>query len=148
MTRSTQIPTRWIDQGAWKAVILAETPNRHTAGIIEVYLKNHLSDKTNWRSLLKNELASDVDLFSEKKRIIELLPSELKKYVSENDEVLEINYPVNEYLIKPKTVTFDKEKNISGVLKGIKGQYLLLDDDRAFNVRRHSGYLTELVVND
>jgi hypothetical protein len=31
-SRETQIPTRWIDQGANQALILAETPYRQLAG--------------------------------------------------------------------------------------------------------------------
>jgi len=46
ITRETQIPTRWIDQGAVQAIQLAVTPNRYLAGMIEVSLKEHLADKT------------------------------------------------------------------------------------------------------
>ena len=44
VTRQDQAPIRWIDQGAWKSIILAETPYRQLAGSLEVYLKNHLTD--------------------------------------------------------------------------------------------------------
>nr|WP_321450068.1 DUF2797 domain-containing protein [uncultured Carboxylicivirga sp.] len=144
VTRNTQIPTRWIDQGAWKAIIIAETPNRHIAGVIESYLKHHFSDKTNWRNMLKNILAEDIDLLDEKKKAIELLPAELQKYTYSTDEALQLNYPVNQYPLKPQSVTFDKEASIEGVLQGIKGQYLLFDNDRVINIRRHSGYLVEI----
>ncbi len=49
VTRETQVPTRWIDQGANEAIKLAETPNRYLAGVLEVALKSEFTDKTNWR---------------------------------------------------------------------------------------------------
>ena len=61
VTRSGQIPTRWIDQGAWQTIKLAKTPNRYTAGLIEVALKEHISDRTNWQRMLKNQLIEGVD---------------------------------------------------------------------------------------
>src|SRR3972149_10601342 len=53
VTRSTQVPTRWIDQGASEAILFAKTPNRYLAGCIEVCLKKHVSDKTQWQRMLK-----------------------------------------------------------------------------------------------
>lgn len=140
VTRHHQIPTRWIDQGASYAIKLAQTPNRHIAGVIEVFLKQHLSDKTNWRAMLKNEVAHDLDLTAEKRRIAELLPTELRKYIIEEDVKQEINYPVNRYPSKIKSIGFDKLPEIEGVLAGIKGQYLIFEDDRVLNVRKHNGY--------
>lgn len=144
VTRHTQIPTRWIDQGAWKAVIIAETPNRHIAGVIEVFLKQYFSDKTNWRSMLKNEQATDVDILDQKQQASGLLPLELQRYLYADNKVLELNYPVMQYPAKPQSFTFDKESCIEGVLEGIKGQYLLFDKDRVINIRRHSGYLVDI----
>ena len=34
ITRSTQMPTRWIDQGATDAIVFARVPNRYTAGLV------------------------------------------------------------------------------------------------------------------
>ncbi len=68
VTRHSQVPTRWIDQGAVQAIELSRTPNRHTAGLIEVALKEHMKDKTNWRAMLKNEILFDGDLLEEKER--------------------------------------------------------------------------------
>jgi len=144
VTRNTQIPTRWIDQGAWKGIIIAETPNRHIAGIIEVFLKKHYSDKTNWRNMLKDIRAEEIDLLDEKSKALSLLPDELKKYTFQTSNICELNYPVNTFPSTPKSLTFDKEVIISGKLNGIKGQYLLFDDDRVLNIRRHSGYLISI----
>ena len=144
VTRSTQIPTRWIDQGASRAILLAKTPNRYLSGVIEVALKGHISDKTNWRRMLKNEIA-DYDLNEEKEKMKNLLPDELVQYVEfEDSDITQIEYPVDEFPDKVKSVGFDKLPEISGVLNGIKGQYLLLDDDRVLNIRKHTGYVLKL----
>uniref|UniRef100_UPI003217FE5D DUF2797 domain-containing protein n=1 Tax=uncultured Draconibacterium sp. TaxID=1573823 RepID=UPI003217FE5D len=140
VTRFHQIPTRWIDQGASFAIKVAKTPNRHIAGIIEVFLKNHFTDKTNWRSMLKNEVAEGIDLLQEKQKVIDLLPAELQKYVDPENEVTSIQYPVEQFPVKIKSIGFDKLPKIAGTLLGIKGQYLLLDDNRVLNIRKHNGY--------
>lgn len=139
VTRDTQIPTRWIDQGASYAIRVAETPYRKLAGDIEVALKNHFTDKTNWRRMLKNEIG-DFDLEEEKWQIEELLPNDLSEFMTEDDEIITINYPVQAYPEKVKSVGFDKVPIIEGTLLGIKGQYLLLDNDRVLNIRKHTGY--------
>lgn len=139
VTRSTQIPTRWIDQGASLAIRVAETPYRQLAGEIEVALKNRFTDKTNWRRMLKNEIG-DFDLEEEKWELEELLPNDLSQYMTDDDEITEINYPVLEFPDKIKSVGFDKTPIIEGELKGIKGQYLILDDGRVLNIRKHTGY--------
>jgi len=146
VTRSGQIPTRWIDQGAWQAIKLAKTPNRYTAGLIEVALKEHISDRTNWQRMLKNQLIEGVDLTIAKKDMIAHLPSDLQNYISEEDNITEINYPVNEYPEKVKSLSFDKLEEITGRLWGVKGQYLIFDDGTVVNMRKHTGYMVELEV--
>ncbi len=143
VTRYHQIPVRWIDQGAVKAIKLAETPNRHIAGVIEVFLKDHLADKTNWKSMLKG-VSEDVDLLLEKERASSLLPDELKMYVTDDDTVTEINYSVLDFSNEPKTFVLDKQKEIRGTLTGIKGQYLIFGSGDVFNVNRYSGYSVSL----
>lgn len=143
VTRSTQIPTRWIDQGASYAIRVAETPYRKLAGDIEVALKSHFTDKTNWRRMLKNEIG-DYDLEEEKWQIEELLPNDLAEYMTEDDEIIEINYPVERFPEKVKSVGFDKMPLIEGNLAGIKGQYLIFDNDQVLNMRKHTGYDVEI----
>lgn len=143
VTRSTQIPTRWIDQGASSAILFAQVPNRYLAGCIEVALKEFVSDKTNWQKMLKNELA-EVDLEEEKSRMEELLPRDLQDYIADSDEITNIEYPVENFPLKIKSVSFDKDSKISGELEGIKGQYLYLDFDRVLNIRKHTGYYISL----
>jgi hypothetical protein len=140
VTRETQIPTRWIDQGASSAIRLAVTPNRYEAGRLEVALKDLFSDKTNWRKMLKNEIDENIDLVEEKWELHDSLPADLTEFFTEDDEIISIEYPVDEFPEKVVSVSFDKTPIIEGVLKGIKGQYLLLDNNRVLNIRKHTGY--------
>ena len=142
VTRATQIPSRWIDQGASYAIKIAETPYRQLAGQIEVALKQRFTDKTSWQAMLKNEIG-DFDLVQEKWQLEELLPNDLSQYMSEDDEITEIVYPVLEFPKKINSLNFDKTPLIEGTLVGIKGQYLILDGGRVLNVRKHEGYYVE-----
>ena len=63
--------------------------------------------------------------------------------ISATESVCEIGYPVNAYPEKVKAHNFDKTDTVSGVLQGIKGQYLILDSG-VLNVRKFSGYELEL----
>jgi hypothetical protein len=141
VTRNTQVPARWIDQGAVKAVELARTPNRYTAGLIEVALKNHLNDKTNWRKMLTGPGSEELDMIAEKSRVCGLVPEELAIYLTPGKEVLDLVYPVDKYPEKIQSVSFEKETMVSGVLSGIKGQYLIFEDNRVINIRNFGGYL-------
>lgn len=147
VTRHTQIPTRWIDQGAHRAIRLARTPNRYLAGLVEVDLKQHLADKTAWQQMLKGQVKREVDLLKEKEKAAELLRSDLQQYLIDENTVTTINYPLAENPAKVKSLSFDKEDSYSGKLSGIKGQYLVFDDGRVFNVRKHNGYLARVEVD-
>ncbi len=140
VTRHHQIPSRWIDQGANMAIKIAKTPNRHIAGIIEVFLKQYFTDRTNWQSMLKTTGKQDTDLTGEKKRALSLLPSELQKYHYDDDEITKINYPLPDPPDKIKSLSFDKSTDIKGILKGIKGQYLIFKNNTVLNIRKHNGY--------
>lgn len=148
VTRESQVPTRWMDQGASKAIKLAKTPNRHIAGVIEVALKDHFSDKTNWREMLKEENVISIDLLEEKKKAALLLHPELQQYLTGEDEIFTIYYPMLDLPDKISTFGFDKEKDYSGILKGIKGQYLIFEDGKVLNIRKHNGYLIELRIEE
>ncbi|MGB0883037.1 MAG: DUF2797 domain-containing protein, partial [Vicingaceae bacterium] len=143
VTRDTQVPTRWIDQGAVKAIKLAETPNRYLAGMIEVSLKDHMADKTNWRKMLMN-VYPDIDLIEKKNETKQLLDEEYHQYISKTDEIIDINFPVTDYPVKVKSIGFDKVPEYTGVLKGIKGQYLLFENGIVMNIRKHGGYIVSL----
>lgn len=144
VTRDSQIPTRWIDQGANKAIILAETPYRQLAGLIEVALKEFVADKTNWSKMLRNEFNPEIDLLSEKRRISALIPENLQQYISADDKVTELHYPVAEYPQKVSSLGFDKQALIDGKLTGIRAQYLLFEGGKVVNIRKHTGYEVEL----
>ncbi len=145
VTRQTQIPTRWIDQGAKSVIRLAEVPNRYEAGRLEVELKAFFTDKTNWQRMLKNQIDENIDLEEEKWGLHDQLPQDLTQFFSENDEVTTLNYPVLNYPTKVTSCSFDKTPVIEGKLDGIKGQYLIFSDGRVINIRKHTGYEVEIV---
>jgi len=146
VTRKTQVPTRWIDQGAHEALEIVEVPNRYLAGITEVALKDHVSDKTNWRSMLKNDVKEE-DLLQWRDQLKEYIPSEVSEYFIENNQETHLNFPVTRYPEKPKSLKLDKTMFYEGVLKGIKGQYLIFEDDTVFNVRGHEGFVVGITVS-
>ncbi len=147
VTRISQVPTRWIDQGAWKAIKLARTPNRYTSGTIEVALKRHMSDKTNWRKMLTNKLDTITDLQEAKEKAGRLLTEEHHRYLTEDDAVTEIQYPVQNYPEKVKSINLDANPDFEGVLEGIKGQYLLFEGGYVINIRKYGGYRMLVVVD-
>jgi hypothetical protein len=144
VTRNTQIPTRWIDQGAISAILLAQTPNRYTAGLIEVALKSYYSDKTNWRSMLK-EISQTIDLVGEKYNAINRLPEKLKHFITPNDTLTLLHYPIVGTLQQIVSIDLDKVDLISDTLIGIKGQYFLFQNGKVINIRKHSGYRVEII---
>lgn len=145
VTRKSQVPTRWIDQGAHEAIEIVEVPNRYLAGITEVALKDHVSDKTNWRKMLKNEI-KDEDLSDWRKKLKEFIPSEALEYFIENNKETHLDFPVIKYPEKPKSLNLVKTPFYEGVLKGIKGQYLIFEDDTVFNIRGNEGFVVSLAV--
>ena len=146
VTRKSQVPTRWIDQGAHEAIEIVEVPNRYLAGITEVALKAYVSDKTNWRSMLKNEI-KDQDLIEWRHKLKPYIPDEAKDYFIESNTETHLEFPVLKYPEKVKSLNLDKTPEYSGVLKGIKGQYLIFEDNTVFNVRANEGYVVNITVN-
>lgn len=144
VTRQVNIPSRWIDQGATQAILLAETPYRQAAGLIEVALKDHLNDKTNWRNMLKGIELGDTDLLAKKNEVKKYISDELMPFWSNNDEATTIEYPVQRYPVKVTSLKLDKMPTIEKKLNGIKGQYLIFSDDTVMNLRSHSGYRIRL----
>ncbi|MCK5001746.1 MAG: DUF2797 domain-containing protein [Gammaproteobacteria bacterium] len=155
ITRGTQIPTRWIDQGAGQALPIFNVATRLQSGLLEVELKNHVSDRTDWRKMLKGD-PEPIDLAEVRDRLVaesSAVIEELKQRFG-NDaieflpdaEQVEIQYPVENYPEKIKSFNFDKQEKIEGVLLGIKGQYLILDTG-VLNIRKFSGYNIALSVS-
>lgn len=144
VTRKTQVPTRWIDQGAIQAIPIVEVPNRYLAGITEVALKKFYADKTNWQKMLKNEVPS-VDLIKERNGLQDLLPQEVQEYYNPQSlDLYELQYPVLEYPKKVVSLNLEKKPDYTGKLTGIKGQYLLFEDGTVFNVRTFEGYVVRI----
>ena len=152
ITRATQIPTRWIDQGATQALAIIRVRSRLQSGILEVMFKQYVSDRTNWRAMLKGE-AEPLKMEEEADRLLKECDSELKE-LAENFgffaiSVLNgiasvgINYPVIKYPEKVTSFNFDKDPVVEGTLLGIKGQYLIFDTG-VINLRRFSGYEVQL----
>jgi hypothetical protein len=146
VTRKSQIPTRWIDQGAHEAIEIVEVPNRYLAGVTELALKEHVSDKTNWRKMLTNTL-EDVDLIEWRNKLRQYIPDEAVAYYIENNQETHMKFPVLQYPVKVKSLNLQKTKAYKGILKGIKGQYLLFEDNTVFNIRGNEGLYVSLGIS-
>ncbi len=144
VTRLSNVPSRWVDQGAEEAVVLAEVPYRQAAGLIEVALKEYLSDKTNWRNMLRNIKTGDVDLLAKKAEMGRFFPAEFRQFWSADAELVKIKYPVERYPVNVKSIKLDKLPSVQKKLSGIKGQYLIFSDDTVMNIRSHAGYRVKI----
>jgi hypothetical protein len=152
ITRGTQIPTRWIDQGAGQALPVFKVANRLQSGLLEVALKEHVSDRTDWRKMLKAD-AELLDMFALRDDLLDKCSEQIaaiqqEQGVDENgqhsiealdEQVVDIKYPISEYPEKIKSLNFDKQPEVEGSLMGIKGQYLILDTG-VLNIRKFTGY--------
>ncbi len=148
ITRHTQIPTRWIDQGAVQALPILKVKSRLISGLAEVAIAEHVSDKTSWQRMLKN-LQEPVDLVAKRDELLALCAEPLAEITAkfgadaieylQSESVIDIHYPVEQYPAKVKSFNFDKVAEVTGVLQGIKGQYLLLDTG-VINIRKFTGY--------
>jgi hypothetical protein len=154
ITRGSQVPTRWIDQGATQALPVFKVQTRLQSGLLEVELKNHVSDKTDWRKMLKGNNHA-IDLAEERDRLVAECSSEIdvlrNQYGEEaiqflpDEAQVEIQYPVDEYPEKVKSYNFDKQGTIEATLTGIKGQYLIFDTG-VLNIRKFAGYNIAILV--
>ncbi|WP_282074543.1 DUF2797 domain-containing protein [Maribacter aquivivus] len=146
VTRKGQIPTRWIDQGAHEAIEIVEVPNRYLAGITEVALKDHVGDKTNWRTMLTNTVV-DENLQEWRNKLKQYIPEEALPYFLDSNTETELEFPVLQYPTKVKSLNLSKTPTFEGKLKGIKGQYLIFEDNTVFNVRGSEGYYVGLTIS-
>lgn len=145
---SDGVSSRWIDQGASQAMAIFRVKERLLSGLVEIEIAKHIGDKTNWRTMLKGK-PDTLDLQEMQQKIVELVKDPLQaiqdKYGIQAVQAIEpkpiqINYPVDQYPVKIKSINLDKEPVFEGTLLGIKGQYLMLDGDRVINMRKYSGY--------
>ena len=146
VTRKMQVPTRWIDQGAHEAIEIVEVPNRYLAGITEVALKNYVADKTNWRKMLKNDI-DDENLVEWRDKLKEHIPKESLDYFIATNTETNIKFPVNKYPEKPKSLNLEKALRYTGKLTGVKGQYLIFEDDIVFNIRGNEGLVVKFIID-
>jgi hypothetical protein len=154
ITRSSQIPTRWMDQGAIQALPIFRVNTRQQSGLVEVLFKNHVADKTNWRKMLMGG-DSSIDLLAERDRLLAACEDEIAGLQQQfgvqaiqlvtDAQPLRIDYPVLKYPVKVGSLNFDKQALLEGVLQGIKGQYLLLDSG-VLNIRKFAAYEVEFSV--
>lgn len=152
ITRINQVPTRWIDQGATQAIPIFRVKSRYQSGLVEVMFKNHVSDRTDWRKMLKGD-AEPLDLAAERDRLVEACAADIKQLQQQfGEEAIQflpaepeqsIRYPVETYPTKVSSLNFDKTAEIEAELVGIKGQYLILDKG-VINIRKFSGYQLEV----
>jgi len=153
ITHHTQVPTRWIDQGASQALPIYRVSSRYISGLVETVIKQHMSDRTDWRKMLKAE-AESIDLVKKQQIILQECSDELEQILQNNPSqtitalsdqtVTTIKYPITSYPEKVKALNFDKTPTVEGSLMGIKGQYLILDTG-VLNIRKFTGY--NLAVN-
>ena len=146
VTRSTNRPHRWHDQGAVGAVVIAEVPYRQLAGEMEVALKEVMSDKTNYRKMLTNVQVDVAELFDWREACFDQLGEQYEPFFLDETKAETFHYPVIQYPTKIKSVTLLKEPLIAARLTGIKGQYLIFDGGTVFNVRRHSGFRVRILT--
>jgi hypothetical protein len=152
ITRSTQVPTRWIDQGAVAALPILKVSTRYQSGVFEKLFASEVKDKTDWRKMLKGNI-EELDLEEKRDELFELLGESLDNLendfgsnqieILERAEVTHINYPVLLYPEKVSSLSLDKHDTVGGTLQGIKGQYLIFDTG-VINIRSHTGYKIEL----
>lgn len=142
VTRITQVPVRWIDQGAMLAVPIARVPYRQLAGAVEVDLKRLFSDRTDWRRmlLLSDPEVGEAPLREARERALREVDLELREYMLPNEPLTSLSYPLISVPPKLVSVQLDKLPEVTGRLQGIKGQYLVWSDGRVLNVRNHMGY--------
>ena len=156
ITRGSQIPTRWMDQGATQAMPIFRVDTRLDSGLVETLFKGHVADKTNWQAMLKGSAAprdlskARADLMADCATALDALQKErgIQSITELSDEsVVQINYPVLEYPIKVKSFNLDKTPSIGGTLTGIKGQYLIFDTG-VINMRKYGGYHLSLSATE
>ncbi|MHB2051947.1 DUF2797 domain-containing protein [Pseudomonas sp. VEM90] len=148
ITRATQLPTRWLDQGASQALPIMRVATRQQSGLVEDVLRSQVPDRTNWRALLKSD-AEVLDLPAIREQVFEACADGLREMQGRfglqaiqplpDAEVVQMNYPVEAYPKKIVSFNLDKDPVAEGTLLGIKGQYLIFDTG-VINIRKYTAY--------
>ena len=152
ITRHSQVPTRWMDQGATQAQPIARVRHRQLSGLLETSLANHVKDKTAWQTMLKGD-GERVSLEKKRQLLMDLCADDISSLqdrfglqaitLLEGEPTVDITYPVMEFPTKVKAHNFDKTPRVEGRLMGIKGQYLIFDTG-VLNIRKFGGYHVHL----
>jgi len=152
ITRYTQLPTRWIDQGAISALPILKVKSRYQSGLFEKIFSKILDDKTNWREMLKSTI-KPLNLVKRRDLYLRQLSTELDSLEKEigvnevtfleNEKQHDFNYPVLSFPEKITAVNLLNENKIEGVLMGIKGQYLIFEK-KVINIRNHTSFLVSV----
>lgn len=148
ITRASQVPTRWIDQGATQALPIMRVATRQQSGFVEDLLRTQVADKTNWRALLKGD-AAPVDLPAIREQLFDSCAVGIQELQQRFGlqavqplsaaEVVDIHYPIEAYPAKIASFNLDKQPLAEGTLLGIKGQYLMFDTG-VINIRKYTAY--------
>lgn len=156
ITRRSQLPTRWLDQGAIQAVPIFRVATRQQSGFVEDVLRSQVADRTNWRTLLKGDV-EPVDLIAIREQLLERCAEPLQALQQRfglqaiqpitDVDVLEMAYPVEAYPAKISSFNLDKKPVAEGTLIGIKGQYLLFDTG-VINIRKYTSYQLSVSVSN
>ncbi len=152
ITRESQLPTRWIDQGALQALPIMRVKTRQQSGLVEDVLRQYVADKTNWRTMLKGEIVP-ADLPAIRDALFDRTETQLTaledrfglQALQRLDDAapMNIDYPVLEYPTKVTSFNLDKVPSLEGTLLGIKGQYLIFDSG-VINIRKYTAYHVEV----
>lgn len=140
VTRAHQKETRWLDQGADEALVVAVTTNRYEAGLLEVHLKQFFPDKTQWQSMVTGKRAPSLHWPDERQKALQTFAPEWQPWVQPDAQPWNVHYPVLHYPQKATARGLDRTPSWEAKLTGIRGQYLLFDDQSVFNVRGHEGH--------
>ncbi|QOE06357.1 DUF2797 domain-containing protein [Pseudomonas asiatica] len=148
ITRATQLPTRWLDQGASQALPIVRVATRQQSGLVEDLLRSQVPDRTNWRALLKGD-AEELDLVAIREQVFDACADGLRELQGRfglqavqplaDAEVVQMKYPVEAYPSKIVSFNLDKDPVVEGTLLGIKGQYLIFDTG-VINIRKYTAY--------
>lgn len=148
ITRASQLPTRWLDQGASQALPIVRVATRQQSGLVEDLFRSQVADRTNWRALLKGD-AEAVDLVAVREQLFDSCAEGFAALQARfglqavqpmtDAQVLEIRYPVQAYPSKIVSFNLDKNPVAEGTLLGIKGQYLIFDTG-VINIRKYTAY--------
>lgn len=153
ITRASQIPTRWLDQGAAQALLCLQVPSRYHAGLMEVALKRFVADRTDWRKMLTGE-PEPQDLQIRRDELLDACEDALGQVSAASEQAVmrladeeprRFSYPILAYPKKVTSVNLDKTPLIEGELRGVKGQYLMLDTG-VLNIRKFAGYRVTIEI--